>query len=65
MLEVKVDVVIFSQVSLRMKHQIVKGKVIMEKNSQIRVEEEVKAMISYLDMRPYYQQYENKMGEKF
>ncbi|MCK8817145.1 nucleotidyltransferase domain-containing protein [Natroniella sulfidigena] len=64
-LGVEVDVVIFSNADLRLKHQIIKGDLIIGKNNKLRVREESKAVTQYLDMRYFYDQYEEQAGKEF
>lgn len=59
----KFDIVIFNTAPLKLKHQIIKGKLILEKDRKFRVEEEVRAIREYLDMKDIYKRYESQMGK--
>jgi predicted nucleotidyltransferase len=65
LLGIEVDVIIFSNADLRLKHQVIKGKLIIGKNNNFRVKEESKAVNEYLDMKHFYNTYEDNMGKEF
>ena len=64
-LDIDVDVVIFSQVSLRLQHQILKGKLIISKNEKERIKKEKNSNRNFLDMKYFYNIYEKNLGGKF
>lgn len=59
----KVDILIFSQVSLRLQHQILKGKLISGSDNKQRIRREQRMLDNYLDMRYFYDLYEEKLGK--
>ena len=65
LLTYEVDVIIFSQVNLRLQHQILKGELILGKNNIKRIRREQRAIDQYLDMRYFYDIYEDKLGKGF
>lgn len=65
LLEIEVDVVIFSMASLRLKYQIIKGKLIFERDRSLRIKKEMITIDNYLDMKYFYQVYEKQMGKGF
>ncbi|MBM7557338.1 type VII toxin-antitoxin system MntA family adenylyltransferase antitoxin [Halanaerobacter jeridensis] len=65
LLDREVDIIIFSNADLRLKHQIIKGELILGKNNKLRVREESKAVSEYLDMKYFYDKYEEELGKGF
>ncbi|ADL12893.1 DNA polymerase beta domain protein region [Acetohalobium arabaticum DSM 5501] len=65
LLDREVDVVIFSNADLRLKHQILKGQLIIGKDNKLRVRKESEALSNYLDMKYFYNMYESELGRKF
>lgn len=61
----EVDIVIFSLADLRLQHQIIRGELLLGKNSILRIKKEVEVMRNYRDMRRYFNRYEKMMGRKF
>lgn len=59
----EVDIVIFSQAPLRLKQQIINGKLILERDKQLRVRKESKTRNKYCDMQYFYRMYEEKIGK--
>lgn len=56
-----VDVVVFGQAGPLLQHQILrKGRLIYEKDSQVRVRQEVDARYAYLDTRHLYKEYRGR-----
>lgn len=60
-----VDVTIFSQANLRLKHQIIKGQLIYGKSNKYRIRQEKNTVNNYLDMKYYYNIYEAGLGKEF
>jgi uncharacterized protein len=58
-----IDIVIFNTAPVKLRHQILKGKLIVEKDKGLRIEEEVKTIRDYLDMKYIYDTYEEKIGK--
>lgn len=65
LLSCEVDIVFFSQVGFKLQQQIIKGKLIKGKNNKQRIRREQKAIDQYLDMRYFYDMYEEKLGKGF
>ena len=65
LLGIKVDVVVFSFADLRLKHQILRGQLLVGKKNIYRIEKEAEAVREYLDMKPRYEYYEKLMGKGF
>lgn len=61
LLGVEVDIVIFNDANLRLKHQILKGELVIGENNPLRVKKESRAVSEYLDMRYFYDVYEEGM----
>ncbi len=62
-LQREVDVIIFSRADLRLQHQILKGELLLGHNSQERVCRETHSHQEYLDMRCFFDIYEEKLGK--
>ena len=58
-----VDVIIFSRADLRLQHQILKGELLIGHNSKERVRRETQSRQEYLDMRYFFDIYEEKLGK--
>ncbi|MFW6001607.1 MAG: type VII toxin-antitoxin system MntA family adenylyltransferase antitoxin [Halanaerobium sp.] len=65
LLQREVDIIDFEEVSLKMQHQILSGRLILCKNNVRRVMLEKKSMLNYIDMRHFYDLYENNLGKRF
>mgnify|MGYP006284829349 CR=1 FL=1 len=63
LLDYEVDIVIFSQADLRLQHQIIKGQLLKGKDNKQRVKREQKSLDQYLDMKYFYDRYEEKLGK--
>ena len=63
LLQREVDVIIFSRGDLRLQHQILKGELLIGHNSQERVRRETHSRQKYLDMRYFFDIYEEKLGK--
>jgi len=61
--DIEFDIVIFNTAPIRLKHQIIKGELVLEKDRQFRITEEAKAIRNYLDMKNIYDTYEKMMGK--
>ncbi len=60
-----VDIVDFSRVDLKFKHQILNGKLIYCIDQKERVKLESEAISNYIDMKRFYDIYEKNLGKKF
>ncbi|SDL04000.1 type VII toxin-antitoxin system MntA family adenylyltransferase antitoxin [Halarsenatibacter silvermanii] len=63
-LQREVDVIIFSRADLRLKHQILKGELLIGRDSKERIRREKRSRQKYLDMRYFYDIYEEKLGKE-
>lgn len=64
-LGLEVDVVIFSQVDMKLQHQISRGKLLKGKDNKQRIRREQKLFDQYIDMKYFYNKYEEKLGKEF
>ena len=62
-LDYDVDIIVFSQASLKMQHQIISGELIVGKDNRQRIRREQYSLNRYLDMKYYYNSYEKNMGK--
>ncbi|MGM0438329.1 MAG: type VII toxin-antitoxin system MntA family adenylyltransferase antitoxin [Bacillota bacterium] len=65
LLNSEVDIIIFSHVNLKMQHQILSGELILTNDNRRRVEIEKSSLKRYLDMKYFYEIYEDKLGRGF
>ncbi|MCK8825742.1 type VII toxin-antitoxin system MntA family adenylyltransferase antitoxin [Fuchsiella alkaliacetigena] len=65
LLGIEVDTVIFSRADLRLKQQIIKGELIIGKKNKLRVRRESRVVDDYLDMKYFYDLYEQNLGKGF
>lgn len=65
LLNSEVDIIIFSHVNLKMQHQILSGELILANDNRQRVEMEKSSLKRYLDMKYFYEIYEDKLGRGF
>ena len=61
----EVDIVDFENVDLKLKHQILDGKLIYCSDLSRRVELEKRAILNYIDMRKFYKINDQNLGKGF
>ncbi len=65
LIELEVDIVDFENVDLKLKHQILDGKLIYCSDPGRRVELEKRAILNYIDMRKFYKINDQNLGKGF
>jgi predicted nucleotidyltransferase len=65
LIELEVDIVDFENVDLKLKHQILDGKLIYCSDQSRRVELEKRAILNYIDMRRFYKINDQNLGKGF
>jgi predicted nucleotidyltransferase len=65
LVELEVDIVDFETVDLKIKHQILDGKLIYCSDQIRRVELEKRAILNYIDMRKFYKINDQNLGKGF
>ena len=65
LIKLEVDVVDFENVDLKLKHQILDGKLIFCSDQSRRVELEKRAILNYIDMRKFYKINDQNLGKGF
>lgn len=61
----KVDLLDFENADLKMKHQILDGRLIYCSNQSRRVKLEKKAILNYIDMKRFFDIYDKNLGKGF
>jgi predicted nucleotidyltransferase len=65
LIDLEVDIVDFENVDLKLKHQILDGKLIYCSDQSRRVELEKRAILNYIDMRKFYKINDQNLGKGF